>query len=122
MAQLCAAIWPNILKGQERGAGASAGKGNQVIIGNQISERQEPLVHSPASCFTAHRPRHGTGGKARPSLAIREPWVEGRAFSSALSARCGLFTTPCTKHFFPLYMHSNTVPVFIHPNPNLALL
>lgn len=66
MAQLCAAIWSNILKGQQIGAGASAGKGNQVIIGNQISERQEPLVESSASCFTvlsAHRPRHGTGGR-----------------------------------------------------------
>lgn len=51
MVQLCAAIWLSILKGRQRGAGASSGKGNQVIIGNQISERQEPLIESFASRF-----------------------------------------------------------------------
>lgn len=63
MVQLCAAIWSNILKGWQRGAGASVGKGNQVIIGNQISEREEPLIQNFASCFTvvsAHRIQRGT--------------------------------------------------------------
>lgn len=66
MVQLCAAIWSNILKGRQRGAGASARKGNQVIIGNQISEREEPLIQNFASCFTVlsvHGTQHGTGGK-----------------------------------------------------------
>jgi len=66
MVQLCAAIWLNILRGRQRGAGASTGKGNQVVIRNQISEREKPLIQHFASCFTAlsaHGTQHGTGGK-----------------------------------------------------------
>lgn len=70
MVQLCAAIWSNILKGWQRGAGASAGKGNQVIIGNQISEREESLIQNFASCFTVLSvPRTQRGTAERRDLA-----------------------------------------------------
>ena len=127
MVQLCAAIWSNILKGQQRGAAASAGKGNQVIIRNQISEREEPLIQNFASCFTLHCPlctRDSAWhwGKARPSLATgdgcAEPWLKGRASSSMLSAQHGLFTV----QRLPLYTRSHILPLFIHPNPKFGFV
>lgn len=120
MVQLCAAIWSNILKGQQRGAGASSGKGNQVIIGNQISERQEPLIESFASCFTvlsAHGTQHATGGR-RGLAWLLGTWWKGRASSSMLSAQRGLFTG----QRFLLYTCSDTLSLFIHPNPKFGFV
>lgn len=123
MVQLCAAIWSNILKGRQRGAGASTGKGNQVVIGNQISQREEPLIQNFA--FMLHCPLCAQDSawhqeKARPSLAASdacaEPLLKGRACSSVLSTQHGLFTGL----HFPLYPCSHTLPLFIHPNPKFV--
>lgn len=120
MVQLCAAIWSNILKSWQRGAGASSGKRNQVIIRNQISARRGAI--NTELCFTLHCPLCTWDSlwhrrKARPSPATRdgwaELWVKGRASSSALSAQCGLFTG----QDFPLY----TPPSFYLPKPKISL-
>lgn len=61
-------------------------------------------------------------GKARPSQATRDgcatPLLKGRASSSVLGARRGLFTG----QHFPLYARSHTLPLFIHPNPKFGLV
>lgn len=116
MAQLCAAIWSNILKSWQRGAGASSGKRNQVIIRNQISARRGAI--NTELCFTLHCPLCTWDSlwrrrKARPSPATRdgwaELWVKGRASSSALSAVWSLHRAG-----FPS-LHAP--PLFIYPNP-----
>lgn len=91
MVQLCAAIWLNILKGWQRDAGASAGKGNQVITENQISEREDITTEF---CFMFYCSLCAWDPvwhcrKARPCLtamhSCAEPWLEGKASSSVLS-------------------------------------
>lgn len=113
MVQLCAAIWSNILKGWQRDAGASTGKGNQVITGNQISETR---AINTKFCFMLYcslcawdpvwRCR-----KARSCLAAShscaEPWLGGKASSSVLSVQCGLFTL----QRFPLGALIHTLPL-----------
>lgn len=46
MAQLCAAIWSNILKGRHGGAGASAGKGTESLAETRVL-REGLLICNP---------------------------------------------------------------------------
>lgn len=123
MVQLCAAIWLNILKGRQRDAGASAGKGNQVIIGNQISERGaiNAKFCFMLDCSLCARDPVWHRRKARQGLAARyscaEPWLEGKASSSVLSVQCGLFTV----QHFPLCTHSFTPSLFLFTQTQIWL-
>lgn len=78
MVQLYAAIWSNILKGWQRDAGASSGKGNQVTIGNQISERGDINTKFcfMLDCFLCARDPAWHCRKARPCLAARHSCAE----------------------------------------------
>lgn len=108
MAQLCAAIWSNILKGQRRGAGASAGKGNQVISGKQVSEGEEPLIHNLPSRLAGLLAQRGEGEVRRHRGAVQ---LQGRASCLGHSVSCA-GSVPCSnvgetkehpRQHFPLY-------------------
>lgn len=76
------------------------------------------MLHCPLCAWDSAWQR----GKARPSLAAgvgcAKPWLKARASSSMLSAQRDLFTGQC----FPLYTCSDTLSLFIHPNPKFGFV
>lgn len=113
MAQLCAAIWSNILKGQRGGAGASAGKGNQVISGKQVSEGEEPLIHNLPSRLAGLSAQRGEGEVRRHRGAAQ---LQGRASCLGHSASCA-GSVPCSNLGRPKDTLVS-IPLFTHLPPS----
>lgn len=75
-------------------------------------------------CFMLHCPLCAQAsawhwGKARPSLAVGELWLEERASSSVLITQRGVFTTLYTKHFFPSLHILGHAPSFYSSKPQI---
>lgn len=116
MAQLCAAIWSNILKGRHGGAGASAGKGTEsltetrvlregLLIRNLVGEgkaraggRAEPSGQQGGSAHGAACP---VGAEGR-TLSWADAKTRSLAVPSLRTSPLSLFTPNKTWHYYKL--------------------